>query len=98
MEQQFSTEDLKEFEYSQAPCLLDLCIHIHFYAIQAKAVFNEIVLMFLVRQVSMKMIYRCEIFKLLTYCLHFLCICSLGNCLQIVKNFFFEVTLFHTNS
>ena len=54
MEEQFSTEDLKEFEYSQAPCLLDLCFHIHFYAIQAKAVFYEIVLMFLVRRVSMK--------------------------------------------
>ena len=35
-----------------------------------------------------EMIYRCEIFKLLTYCLHFLCICSLGDCLQMVKNFF----------
>ena len=56
MEEQFSTEDLKEFEYmySQAPCLLDLCFHIHFYAIQAKALFNEIVVMLLVRQVSMK--------------------------------------------
>ena len=54
MEEQFSTEDLKEFEYSQAPCLSDLCFHIHFYAIQAKAVLYEIVLMFLVRQVSMK--------------------------------------------
>ena len=54
MEEQFSTKDLKVFEYSQAPCLLDLCFHIHFYAIQAKAVLNEIVLMFLIRQVSMK--------------------------------------------
>ena len=54
MEEQFGTEDLEEFEYSQAPCLLDLCFHIHFYTIQAKSVFNEIVLMFLVRQVSMK--------------------------------------------
>ena len=54
MEEQFSTEDLKEFEYSQAPCLLDLCFYINFYAIQAKSVFNEIVLMSLVRQVSMK--------------------------------------------
>ena len=54
MEEQFSTEDLKEFEHSQAPCLSDLCFHIHFYAIQAKAVFYEIVLMFLVRQLSMK--------------------------------------------
>ena len=54
MEQKFSTEDLKEFEYIQAPCLLDLCFHFQFYVIQAKAVFNEIVLMFLVRQVSMK--------------------------------------------
>ena len=54
MEEQFSTEDLKEFEYSQAPCLLDLFFHIHFYTIQAKAVLNEIVFMFLVRQISMK--------------------------------------------
>ena len=35
-----------------------------------------------------EMIYRREIFKLLTYCLHFLCICSLGDCPQMVKNFF----------
>ena len=34
--------------------LSDLCLHIPFYAIQAKAVFYEIVRMFLVRQVSMK--------------------------------------------
>ena len=54
MEEQFSTKDLKEFEYSQAACRSDLCFHIHFYAIQAKALFYEIVLMFLVRQVSMK--------------------------------------------
>ena len=54
MEEQFSTEDLKEFEYSQAPYLSDLCFPIHFYAIQVKAVFYEIVLMFLVRRVSMK--------------------------------------------
>ena len=54
MEEQFSTEDLKEFEYSQAPCLSDLCFYIHFYPIQAKAVFYEIVLMLVVRRVSMK--------------------------------------------
>ena len=54
MEEQFSTEDLKEFEYSQAPRLSDLCFHVDFYAILAKAVFYEIVLMLLVRRVSMK--------------------------------------------
>ena len=32
----------------------DLCFHVDFYAILAKAVFYEIALMFLVRQVSMK--------------------------------------------
>ena len=30
MEEQFSTEDLKEFEYSQAPRRSDFCFHIHF--------------------------------------------------------------------
>ena len=54
MEEQFSTEDPKKFEYSQATCLSDLCFHIDFYAILAKAVFYEIVLMLLVRWVSMK--------------------------------------------
>ena len=54
MEEQFSTEDLKEFEYCQAPRLSDLCFRIDFYAILAKVVFYEIVLMFLVRQVSIK--------------------------------------------
>ena len=54
MEEQFSTEDLRELDYSQAPCFSGLCFHIDFYAILAKAVFYEIVLMFLVRRVSMK--------------------------------------------
>ena len=83
------------------------CFHIHFILscsplgysweifldISQGSIFYESVLVFLVIRVSTEWFIGVQF---LSYCLQFLCICSLGDCLQMVKNIFFflKVILF----
>ena len=59
------------------------------FYIQAKEVFYKIILVFLVLRGSTKGIIGVHNYLKISYCLNFLCICSLGDCVQMVKNIFF---------